>query len=940
VNYAFAIARREFVSFFRVPAGWIILALFSFLSGVLFVNQTLIPGQPGTMRYFFIASAWLLIPIAPAVSMRLLAEEYRTGSFEALRTTPAGDWSVATGKFLGALAFLGAVLAPTLALPVTLALVSDPAPDPGPVVSGYLMLVLVGSLYLAIGLLASSLTSSQTLAFLGTIMTLALMMAVTTLLAPHAGGRAARVLEALSIVARAAELGKGIVDSATVLFFLIGTLWMLALTGGVLEARRLARSRASVAFTGAVFALATGTACVFAGSLAHTHRFRIDATALGSHELSPRALRLVRRAEPTTRIVLAADLSRVDRVAADLVRDVVDAYGRASDRIETSVIDLSDPSAPERIAGLVASLRAEEPGASESGTRALGEAASAMREAALALESLAPGLRRAASLIGDDAPGAVTNRAFFEQRAALVRVHARDLDAAGDELETALAHRDAYPGEAASGPEQLCGVVASQLEDLSSQLDRLIAARGFGAALVTRCRSIRDALSPTIASLARTHAQLGRIEPTRAQRVGEALRQRGALLVVGPPGRGIAAVELSTLMPPTRVLVESGISPSGVIAPRAQELVASALAQTTVREHPVLVLTHAGSQGYALANPELFRRTGDLLARRSIETIEWSVLEHDEPPTLRDIDPIGTRPVVYLILGADSAAASSQGAPSGTRRAEALGAALTRLLERGESVLVSVSPSIFRSFGSPDPIAEALDPIGVIPDPSITLLGETRGPRGTRADPVTTIVRARAPRSHPLASTLVGIRGVIPWGVPLSLDERVGVEHWPLLEADGGDALWGERDWIGYWTAPGDARPYLEDQPKFDPARDERRDRWLLAAAAQRDASGRTQRVVVVGSNAWMTDAIVAAPERVIDGRVTRPYPMNRVLLESSIAWLARLDDLVAPGVEARPVATIGALDASTLGLIRWVLLGAIPLGILGAGAATRLVFG
>jgi len=939
VRAALAIARREFVSFFRVPAGWIILALFAFLSGVLFVNQTLIPGQPGTMRYFFIASAWMLIPIAPAISMRLLAEEYRTGSFEALRTTPAGDWGVALGKYLGAMGFLGAVLIPTLALPITLALVSDPVPDPGPIAAGYLMLLLVGSLYLAIGLLASSLTSSQTLAFLGTIMTLALVMATTTLLAPHAGTDAARVLAAFSVVERGAEMGKGIVDSATVALFLLGTAWMVALTAGVLETRRLARSRTSVAISGSVFVIATGAACLFAGSLTHSHRVRLDATALGVHELSPRAVRMVERAASPTRIVLAADFSRVDRVSADLVRDVVGAYNRASDRIRTTVIDLSGAQSPERIEELLASIRAGETGDAGARAAALRDGAASMRDAALTLEALAPDLRRAGALVAADSPGAATNRAFFDQRAALVRVHARDLDAAGDALGDAL--ETDTPGAAASGPAELCGVVASQLEDLSDQLARLIDARGFGAALRERCRSVRGALAPTIADLSRTHESLSRIEPTRAERVASALRERGALLVVGPEDQGVAAVELSTLMPPTRVLLESGVSPAGVIAPRAQALIASALAQTSVREPPILVLTHAGAQGDALKSPDLFRATRGLLARRAIDTLEWSVLDHDAPPTLRELDPIGTRPVVYMVLGADSAAAGSEGGgPSGTRRAEALGAALTRLIERGESVLVSVSPTIFHSFGSRDPVAEALDPLGLAPDTALTVLGESRGPRGTRADPATLVVPAPRDDAHPLASALFGIRGVIPWGVPISLEERVGVEQWPLLVARSGGELWAERDWIRFWSTPGSARAYLEDQPEFTPDRDERRERWTFAAAAQRDRAGRAQRAVVVGSNAWATDAIVAAPERMIDGRVTRPFPLNRVLLEGSIAWLAGLDDLVAPGAEARSVATIRPLEPSTLGAIRWVLLGVIPVSILGIGGAVRLVFG
>ena len=123
------IAQRELSSMFRVPAGWIIIALFAFLTGVLFVNQTLLPGQPGTLRYFFMYAGWLLIPIAPAVSMRLMSEEYRSGSFEALRTAPAGDWSVTLGKYLGSVMYLALMLVPSVVYPIVLFLVSEPSPD-------------------------------------------------------------------------------------------------------------------------------------------------------------------------------------------------------------------------------------------------------------------------------------------------------------------------------------------------------------------------------------------------------------------------------------------------------------------------------------------------------------------------------------------------------------------------------------------------------------------------------------------------------------------------------------------------------------------------------------------------------------------------------------------------------------------------------------------
>jgi ABC-2 type transport system permease protein len=220
------IAAREVQSLFRLPVGWIVVALYAFLSALVFVQTALIPGAPATMRYFFAAAAWMMVPIAPAISMRLFAEEARSGTVEMLRTAPVGDFAVALGKHLGAWIFLAITLAPTLVLPLTLALVSEPRPDPGPVFAGYLTLFLVGGLYLGIGTLASALTSSQTLAFLGTLMGIVLLLMLTSLAGPLqtlAGPRAQELAAAFSVIGRVSSLSKGVFDTGAVAFFLIGS---------------------------------------------------------------------------------------------------------------------------------------------------------------------------------------------------------------------------------------------------------------------------------------------------------------------------------------------------------------------------------------------------------------------------------------------------------------------------------------------------------------------------------------------------------------------------------------------------------------------------------------------------------------------------------------------------------------------------------------------
>lgn len=232
------IAAREIDGLFRLPVGWIAIALFALLTAVVFAETTLVPGQPATMRYFFLSSAWMLIPVAPAISMRLISEELRTGTIEPLMTSPVGDVTVVWGKYLGAVGFLVLMLAPTLVLPIVLWGASNRAPDFGVILSGYVGLTLVGMVYLAIGTLASSVTSSQTLAFLATLIAIVLLMVVSTTVAARAGDVVGPILERLSIMTRMRDFARGIVDLAHVVFLVSIVVWFVTVAGVALESRR------------------------------------------------------------------------------------------------------------------------------------------------------------------------------------------------------------------------------------------------------------------------------------------------------------------------------------------------------------------------------------------------------------------------------------------------------------------------------------------------------------------------------------------------------------------------------------------------------------------------------------------------------------------------------------------------------------------------------
>lgn len=168
-----AMARRELMSYLLAPAGYIIIAVFMlatalmyFLWGMLWgggFNQ----GDPASLQLVFSGGIFVFLFVAPAISMRTMSEEYRLGTIESLLTSPVNESQIILGKFIGAFAFLLAMLLPTLLYVV--ALERYGRPDYGQLACGYGGMILAGGAFLATGLLFSTVTRSQVLAYLATL---------------------------------------------------------------------------------------------------------------------------------------------------------------------------------------------------------------------------------------------------------------------------------------------------------------------------------------------------------------------------------------------------------------------------------------------------------------------------------------------------------------------------------------------------------------------------------------------------------------------------------------------------------------------------------------------------------------------------------------------------------------------------------------------------
>src|SRR5262249_20095703 len=149
------IARRELGSYFNSPIAYIVIAVFLFFDSLLFFQTLFVQGQADLRDLFSGFWPTLLIAIfAPAITMRLIAEERQSGTLELLITMPVSDWNVVLGKFIGAITLFAAALGLMIVYGVTVAYLGPL--DKGPAVGGYLGLLLMGASFIAVGLMASS----------------------------------------------------------------------------------------------------------------------------------------------------------------------------------------------------------------------------------------------------------------------------------------------------------------------------------------------------------------------------------------------------------------------------------------------------------------------------------------------------------------------------------------------------------------------------------------------------------------------------------------------------------------------------------------------------------------------------------------------------------------------------------------------------------------
>ncbi len=238
----FSIIKSEVRSYISSPAAYIFVIIFLILSGFFtFMVGNFFEAGQASLERFFVWHPWLYLILIPAIGMHLWAEERRQGTIEWLFTMPITLPQVVIGKFIAAWLIVAFALAMTF--PMILSVYYLGNPDPGPIICGYLGSILMAGSYLAVTCFTSSLTRSQVISFILSVVICLFMIIsgwppVTGMLVEWAPQGLVDAIAYFSVIPHFTSLQRGVVDSRDLLYYLSVIIVALVMTGVTLKHHR------------------------------------------------------------------------------------------------------------------------------------------------------------------------------------------------------------------------------------------------------------------------------------------------------------------------------------------------------------------------------------------------------------------------------------------------------------------------------------------------------------------------------------------------------------------------------------------------------------------------------------------------------------------------------------------------------------------------------
>lgn len=862
MHQAYSIFLRDVRTFFVVPTAGIIAGIFTLVCSIIFVGQVFVPNGVASMQPVFNGASWLLIILCPAITMRLIAEERRVGSWQLTLASPASALSIVKGKFWAAWLLLICLLLTTL--PLVIVLMVYASVDLGAVLSGYFGLLLFGGAVLSTGLMVSACTNSQTVAYLVTTFFWLTVSLAAKALPQYVPSAYSSWFFYIDPELRVSKFSIGLIDTANIVYFFViikafGWLAMLAV-----RSTRQVEIPIIRLITSCMLLLACVTSFNVI-SLQESVRWRFDATGSQSYTLSEQTKRLIRDIDSPYQVTVLLDESQATRSSVEQIDEVLRRISQESEWIKVNRINPSHPEAISDYELLIQQLReryAAEMAECESVINSSVETFQSLQLFAASMSSVAETLQQA-----------TTNQ---------------------DEQTTLQTLTSSLALLAQEGGLILDEVAKAQKVDVNAPLPRLGFARDILLTATSRwARELAEVAWWLRANRSDEIAEFCMRESIAFEEIARALKEtESSLLALGDIEVGLLATQLQSgegavlmskekaAMIPARLLFPEKQVETSVAADRrfrGEQIISSAMRKLNSDATPKVVFVH-GEQGSLFG---VRPNNADLLSAKTLleaarfEVIEW--LPHQESKPI-----VEGKHVAWVVIP-PAARAGLEPTPIELGLIEAT----KGLFASGADVMVNLQPSLLPKYGQKDPWANLVHQLGISAETSKVVLEQiATGPHQFDIHRSQTLHNTSG---ESLIARALNGRAIF---FPLPIEVQGGDTIYEILPSSD---RWLDDAWANETIAMTDQKP-LEDSVS-------------IVSLVESDKG--QQRAIVVGSGGWLFSWALDRGTHLGGQNVIMSNPGNSEFLLSSIEWLSHLDEWIAAGPIGNQVGRISGLSAN-----------------------------
>ncbi|MHC4588634.1 MAG: DUF7088 domain-containing protein [Planctomycetota bacterium] len=662
----------------------------------------------------------------------------------------------------------------------------------------------------------------------------------------------------------------------------------------------------------AVFLAAVATIAVVVNVLAFEPalRFRFDATKTRAYSLSDQTRRLLADLDGPWTIALVLDRGAMDPAVLRQVDEVLDRYREASPNLDVVRIDPAEPETLDQYEALLSRLQTIHRDRIAAFDDALQEASETADLFAVFLQQQSGRLVSLRQALAADEPAL----GEIDQLLSILALRVQQAEQVQAERRRALRvdENRALPDYETARSILVAGLSgwAEEQFRLGQMMAAWLANETLGEAVRAFASDQRPEHERWAQELAAAADPLRHLPPLELGRIGRALEQGEAAIVLGPPG---AAVVPSAQLLPRLQRDAPGVTFDQRF--RGDQIISAAIRSVLVEQMPLVVFAHAQEESMLLRrgqNIDLVGAAAVLEASR-FDIAEWIVGQSDRPAAKPE------QPVVWIIVPPVTRTGLE---PSASE--QALVEATRQLLEDGAAVMLNVHPSLLAKFGRADPWGTLAGRFGLVADTARVVFEQVQVSPQETSQERGQIVQD-FPDDHAIARAVHGQRTYLVLPVPILQDAQApaGVRRQVVARIEPSADRWLEDDW---------SRP---PQP-FDRAgpRDvlEGPVPVVVIAEGQSEVTGGQQRFMLVGSGGWMLSYITDIATSVGGERVALEFPGNYELLLASVAWLAEMDELIAPSAVSQQVERLDGVTARVKWVWGSIVVGGVPVACLVLG--------